>query len=86
MPQGHLESFIRTLRRWAGTGCAMGLTVGQLLERFLVSGKIWIRKSLRSRSAVASRLNEKAGVGVKRPEAFSGGGFPVLGGAARGGG
>src|SRR6266849_3284234 len=35
MPQRHLESFLRCLRRWAGAEGALGLTDGQLLERFV---------------------------------------------------
>jgi RNA polymerase sigma factor (sigma-70 family) len=35
MPQRQLDSFIRCLRRWAGTGTAMALTDAQLLERFV---------------------------------------------------
>src|SRR5229473_206817 len=35
MPQGHLDSFMSCLRRWARAGCAVGLTDAQLLERFV---------------------------------------------------
>lgn len=35
MPRGHLDSFMRSLRRWAGGGCALRRTDRQLLERYV---------------------------------------------------